>query len=647
MTDTQPTLMRRRCATCSCCGEHERNGALWSCASCGALNPDNDELLPKKPEPTVERNRRILARPPVTPAPNATCPQCSRMFNDRAIPPLRYCSIGCQADAQRDDALASGIGAAEVAAAVDGAVAGELVPAAKRCDNPAPRSHGGHWREWHRGHGCELDDTAKSNGAPTPASSPPAMADAYAYEREELDARAAEPLITTHTERELVRRLEAEWRGRVEAAEQRLAELTAAAVAVVDSCVKSELRDELFAMARALDRQAREVAPTPTAEPDGARVHLAADDATPLCRVREQIRTRQLAVSDLPERVTCKRCLRVMEASQGAEMPPCYTVNCHSCEMPSPGTHAADCPTEDARQQRAASPPPDPQPAALTAEQVVDRIWVDNLDGTEAAAIVERYGHEQAGRDYKHAVAAKRRVADLERQLAEAQRLNKQGSEAYREACRSNAKLADALAEAQQRAAAGERVREAAQALATAVEELHIAALPRCEACGADIPETELWPVMMQACQRTRQALAAAPVEPGGEVAPRNFDALVDDSERLCKARDEWQAACSRAVEERDSMRRELEAARAEVERLLLEASQCALEARDAERDRDEVIRLARALDGALSHVAFANDDHRKHSNIAVIKAGGELRRAMDRIALSSLQPSGRGDGGG
>ena len=28
----------------------------------------------------------------------------------------------------------------------------------KPCDNYAPRWFGGHWRDWHRGHGCDRDD---------------------------------------------------------------------------------------------------------------------------------------------------------------------------------------------------------------------------------------------------------------------------------------------------------------------------------------------------------------------------------------------------------------------------------------------------------------------------------------------------------
>ena len=27
-----------------------------------------------------------------------------------------------------------------------------------QCQDLAPRWFGGHWRDWHRGHGCELDD---------------------------------------------------------------------------------------------------------------------------------------------------------------------------------------------------------------------------------------------------------------------------------------------------------------------------------------------------------------------------------------------------------------------------------------------------------------------------------------------------------
>jgi hypothetical protein len=31
------------------------------------------------------------------------------------------------------------------------------VPAQEKCSNFAPAGYSGHWREWHRGHGCELD----------------------------------------------------------------------------------------------------------------------------------------------------------------------------------------------------------------------------------------------------------------------------------------------------------------------------------------------------------------------------------------------------------------------------------------------------------------------------------------------------------
>lgn len=30
--------------------------------------------------------------------------------------------------------------------------------APKRCDQPTPRWFEAHWREWHRGHGCDKDD---------------------------------------------------------------------------------------------------------------------------------------------------------------------------------------------------------------------------------------------------------------------------------------------------------------------------------------------------------------------------------------------------------------------------------------------------------------------------------------------------------
>lgn len=36
-----------------------------------------------------------------------------------------------------------------------------------KCTNHAPRDHAGHWRDWHRGHGCDLDPTP-------PAPEPPA-----------------------------------------------------------------------------------------------------------------------------------------------------------------------------------------------------------------------------------------------------------------------------------------------------------------------------------------------------------------------------------------------------------------------------------------------------------------------------------------
>jgi len=36
----------------------------------------------------------------------------------------------------------------------------------ERCENPCPRSYSGHWRDWHRGHGCDLDDGKPAEVAP-------------------------------------------------------------------------------------------------------------------------------------------------------------------------------------------------------------------------------------------------------------------------------------------------------------------------------------------------------------------------------------------------------------------------------------------------------------------------------------------------
>lgn len=41
--------------------------------------------------------------------------------------------------------------------------AAAVAPAKKRCENWAPATFSGHWREWHRGHGCELDPSAPAS----------------------------------------------------------------------------------------------------------------------------------------------------------------------------------------------------------------------------------------------------------------------------------------------------------------------------------------------------------------------------------------------------------------------------------------------------------------------------------------------------
>jgi hypothetical protein len=38
------------------------------------------------------------------------------------------------------------------------------------CDNPAPPGYTGHWRDWHRGHGCDRDPNVSAPPAPAPST---------------------------------------------------------------------------------------------------------------------------------------------------------------------------------------------------------------------------------------------------------------------------------------------------------------------------------------------------------------------------------------------------------------------------------------------------------------------------------------------
>ncbi len=40
------------------------------------------------------------------------------------------------------------------------------VPIEERCPNMSPGWFRGHWKEWHRGHGCNLDDGKGARTAP-------------------------------------------------------------------------------------------------------------------------------------------------------------------------------------------------------------------------------------------------------------------------------------------------------------------------------------------------------------------------------------------------------------------------------------------------------------------------------------------------
>lgn len=353
-----------------------------------------------------------------------------------------------------------------------------------------------------------------SNGAPTPPAEPPAMADAYAYEREELDARAAEPLITTHTERELVRRLEAEWRARAEAAEQRLAELTEAARAVTSwsstYCKTSPgrfvLSTEAIRLLELLDRQARERAPVE----------------------------------------------------------------------------------------------PDPQPAALTAERLT-------LDGAQAIG--------------------DKRIADLERQLAER-------TSAYRSLGFERDEWVEECRDLRKRAAAFEAeaalLQQRLTNLARAVWDSRDSSLNR----GAQAARAVL-------NDMPGQALAADPVEPGGEVGggePTEADDLRVALDTLEEAHAHLEAERNGALHERDSLRRELEAARSECGQLResfnLASADCERVSRELEAARAENKRVEQLADryGAQRDCL-----------------GNLLRSLHEQVsaALSSPQPSGRGDGGG
>lgn len=50
-----------------------------------------------------------------------------------------------------------------------------MAAALRRCEDVTPAGFSGHWREWHRGHGCHLDDGKGSDKAmtPTPPAQPP------------------------------------------------------------------------------------------------------------------------------------------------------------------------------------------------------------------------------------------------------------------------------------------------------------------------------------------------------------------------------------------------------------------------------------------------------------------------------------------
>jgi hypothetical protein len=40
------------------------------------------------------------------------------------------------------------------------------------CEDYSPPTFSGHWREWHRGHGCYLDDTLEVNVGAAPELAP-------------------------------------------------------------------------------------------------------------------------------------------------------------------------------------------------------------------------------------------------------------------------------------------------------------------------------------------------------------------------------------------------------------------------------------------------------------------------------------------
>ena len=153
---------------CSLWGPRKPGGPSLPCSP--SIEGTADEWLAIA-EAIEQRKRRAFARAAFAPGPDA---DHGRLWSPR------------NAASDATDAILTSYELAELVADIRAKLA-PAPPASPpavsddRCEDLAPPGYAGHWRDWHRGHGCKLDPDRKLPGAtvrtptPAPGTRPPGV----------------------------------------------------------------------------------------------------------------------------------------------------------------------------------------------------------------------------------------------------------------------------------------------------------------------------------------------------------------------------------------------------------------------------------------------------------------------------------------